>query len=679
MNGKQAVKNILAILLGKRFDALGLKRIQEASVISFDVFDTLVVRDCSSPAVVFDIVERCYNASHPSAKVMGFRDARKAAERKARGIVPSGEPSIFEIYALLDERFSKAAPDLLSFELDTELRICRTNPEAKALYDALLAMGKRIAIASDMYLGSDEVGKILAKCGYAGYERLYVSSDAGITKRNGHLFQRMAKDMNVACKDILHVGDHVLSDYLVPKRLGLRSFLYRQGLKQQGLFASRYGYKGDSLANDVLGAVIANRIDAYSEDVRDWMGYAVLGPLLYGYITWLREMWTDEGRPGILFLSREGAILMQAWNHLFGEGGPARYANVSRLALCRAMAGRAKSYDQLFDIFSCLTRGCKTLGDYFDLLGADPGSVPFKRFGLARESPFPSSDKEAVYHLVKQHCNEFFSVQHDLLVDYLQIRTRFEDASNSTKNLIICDIGWSGTMQVLLQQALPSKKTIGAYLAVSDFQNDEARTLRRHELDRRGYWCDVDRWDSDGRVFRFTQSAIETLFLNSEGSTVSYTRTADGVAPVKEEGGCLGEAEQSAARLHAAALAFIDDCRSANLQSLIGAPGCETVLLPYINTVVRPTSKALEFYSRVTFVNGIKEVGFLPLRGLPYYLTHPREAIRELELNNSKVLWLKGLLKLPLPYFQFLCFLTSKVDLKSEYAKSIEPDSERDR
>ena len=671
MHGKQTIKSILSTLFGRRLDRLSLQRIQEASVISFDVFDTLVVRNCSSPTVVFDIVERRYNASRPITKVTGFRDVRMAAERKAREIAPSGEPTIFEIYALLDARFSKAAPDLLGLELDTELRICHANLEAKALYDELLAMKKRIVITSDMYLSSAEVGKILAKCGYAGYERLYVSSDVGMTKRSGRLFRRIAEDLDVAREDILHLGDHILSDCLVPRELGLHSFLYRRRLKQQGLFSSRYGYRGDPLTNDVLGALIANRIGAFDKDVRDRMGYAVLGPLLYGYITWLYDMWNDEGRPGILFLSREGHILMQAWNRLFGEGGPVRYANVSCLALCRAMAGRAENYDQLFDIFSCLTSGCSTLGDYFGILGIDSESVAFDRVGLSGESPFDGAKKEAVFSLVKQHCGEFFDSQHDLLAAYLQERTSLEDTPGSTKSLFICDIGWTGTMQALLQKALPSKKTIGAYLAVSDFQDAETRTLKRRELDRRGYWCNSDRWSSDGRALRFTQSAIETLFLNSEGTTTSYTHTAGGVAPVKEESEHLAETEKSVARLHDAALAFIDDCRSDNLQSLIGAPACETALLPYLNTVVRPTAKALEFYSHFLFVDGVKRIGFLPSHGLIYYLAHPAEAVRELELNNSKVLWLKGILKLPFPYYRFLCFLTSCVGLKSRHAKSI--------
>ena len=56
-------------------------------------------------------------------------------------------------------------------------------------------------------------------------------------------------------------------------------------------------------------------------------------------------------------------------------------------------------------------------------------------------------------------------------------------------------------------------------------------------LERHGYWCDSDEWDTRGKVFRFSMSALEEMLMTGEGTTLEYKETTGGVEPVLEPGG----------------------------------------------------------------------------------------------------------------------------------------------
>jgi hypothetical protein len=76
------------------------KRLDQYDFISFDIFDTLIKRDVSHPKDVFEIVERCYNASTQHAPLAGYREFREQAERAARAKQVAGEVSFDHLTVL---------------------------------------------------------------------------------------------------------------------------------------------------------------------------------------------------------------------------------------------------------------------------------------------------------------------------------------------------------------------------------------------------------------------------------------------------------------------------------------------------------------------------------------------------------------------------------------------------
>ena len=73
--------------------------IDSHAVIFFDVFDTLLTRDCEQPSNVFELVEETYNKKEKTSPLHDFKYLRKAAEQKCAQNIFA--PSLDEIYDYL--------------------------------------------------------------------------------------------------------------------------------------------------------------------------------------------------------------------------------------------------------------------------------------------------------------------------------------------------------------------------------------------------------------------------------------------------------------------------------------------------------------------------------------------------------------------------------------------------
>ena len=223
---KKLLRSFLSRCRGKGIDKIPDALINKAQVISFDVFDTLVLRSVGSPVDVFDIVESSYNQKGIGKTVTAFKAERIKAETRARSKSAGKEITLGDIYLELSEVYDSATAEALrNIETESELSVCKANPEMLAFYQKMMSLGKRIIIVSDMYLPSEVIGTVLTNCGFDGYEKLYVSSEYGVMKRYGELFEVVKQDYKDV--NLLHIGDHPIADYSVVKRMGMNAFLYR--------------------------------------------------------------------------------------------------------------------------------------------------------------------------------------------------------------------------------------------------------------------------------------------------------------------------------------------------------------------------------------------------------------------------------------------------------------------
>ena len=80
------------------------------------------------------------------------------------------------------------------------------------------------------------VEKELTHAGLTTYFEYTVSatSDLGMVKKEGRFYHRLAASLGVSPGDLIHVGDHPVFDYEVPRSLGIECYHYNPSGKSNG-------------------------------------------------------------------------------------------------------------------------------------------------------------------------------------------------------------------------------------------------------------------------------------------------------------------------------------------------------------------------------------------------------------------------------------------------------------
>lgn len=195
-----------------------LSRSEKYDIISFDVFDTLIKRECEDPKDIFFYVGEFILPS--SFDVFDFVIRRVNAESVARCKSVTGEVTINDIYMQLDNYYGELSAKLKEKEIEIEIEKCRPRNKLVNLYKSFIESGKKVILISDMYLSSEVIAKMLSKCGIEGYDALYVSNEWGCDKICGQLFMKARDDLRMINGSHLHYGDSFRADYIGAKKGG---------------------------------------------------------------------------------------------------------------------------------------------------------------------------------------------------------------------------------------------------------------------------------------------------------------------------------------------------------------------------------------------------------------------------------------------------------------------------
>lgn len=293
---------------------MNVKRaIGRASVVSFDIFDTLLLRPYVNPTDLFLHMERAYGKTF-------FQNVRVTAERNARRASPHEDVTLDEIYAQIDAQFQ----DMRQRELDWEEMVLRPNLEMRQIWNMARAQGKKIVVASDMYLPHEFLARVLAKNGFGDYDKLYVSGDLGKTKSTGTMFDQIIRDMGVAPHKILHIGDNKRADYKNPRRRGIRAWHYphvtHSFIKSTPRF-DKFNFKNpENLGASILIATTAARQHnarhgggRVHKNYWDKLGYEYAGPVIYGYTRFIQRVVKRQNLKHLIFVARDGYTLQRVF------------------------------------------------------------------------------------------------------------------------------------------------------------------------------------------------------------------------------------------------------------------------------------------------------------------------------------------------------------------------------
>lgn len=286
--------------------------ISNHQIISFDIFDTLILRPFVEPTDLFKYIEVVYD-------IKGFASERITAEKKARQNKKTEDVTLIEIYSYIKKQYKS----YMKVEMDCELNFTMANSEMKKIYDYAVSENKEIIIISDMYLSQNFLKKILEKNGYANYKNIYISSKIGKTKLSGNLYKYVLEDIKCKASEILHIGDNIKSDINSAKNLELNTFYYQKVIEQyfnKNQKAKLFWDNNKNLTTSIMLMLMAIKEQQGYTNYWKRIGYEYGGPVCFSFINWLYKETKKEKINQVLFVARDGYTLQKIYelfsNHI---------------------------------------------------------------------------------------------------------------------------------------------------------------------------------------------------------------------------------------------------------------------------------------------------------------------------------------------------------------------------
>ena len=456
--------------------------------ISFDLFDTLLIRRIHEPDLVKLPVAR-YLASLAKAAgiekspraIQKIRDRIEKHQRAETGKSFDDHEARYPVFMekTLREIFGShydehLLAEVTRYELEMEGRVLVPRQLLVEWLEQLRAQNKRLLIISDIYLPAEHLKVLVEGAGLLHLvEDVVSSADTFLAKASGKAFPLVQEKYNIDTTTWLHVGDNPISDGLRPAEFGIDALVLKDSDEKfrKALIKRYYNYgkgrpfyRGRALQQLMmpLEGERSEGDDLYVE------GYNFLAPLIGAFVQHIAEESRRLGLTKVFFFSREGYTFKKVWDiitpTLFPDGNlpQTEYLYVSRMALAGA---------------SCAYQGLTNVSANIALL--PPGNKDFR--DIARIFQFDVQALEPHLHAHKLNADSILSSLHEGYDEKFSVRFMelLEDedfqkavklqtaASNaalmkylteldlfSHSQVAMVDIGWLGTIQRFLYDAV---------------------------------------------------------------------------------------------------------------------------------------------------------------------------------------------------------------------------------
>ncbi len=293
------------------------RRIDNAKIVSFDIFDTLIMRKIFSPEDVFRLLGSRTKGLNINTDIGAVR-AKISAKCDSCASIDDIYMAIKEETDLSDE----VIEDIKTIERDIDEQLCVARNDIAKLYEYCIESGKEVYLISDMYYTLQDIKQLLDKCGLSVIDdrHIWISCEKKKDKISGSMWKEYSSVVGENAKCI-HIGDNKTGDIENPTKYGIDSYYVMSGkdmIMNSSIseLASHVNTVSDSIC---LGIVIAKLFNSpfalcsnkgkVSFDNSEVYGYCVYGPLLEKFLIWLYYNSRKDGIDKLLFFARDGYFL----------------------------------------------------------------------------------------------------------------------------------------------------------------------------------------------------------------------------------------------------------------------------------------------------------------------------------------------------------------------------------
>lgn len=441
-----------------------IEKIRENDIISFDIFDTLLMRRVLQPTDVFELVEI---QLREQGYIYPFADMRLKAEQVLK------MPDIDEIYKKMQEIYDVDDFVLQHMKkLECEIDACMLLRREKMcqIYQIALKEGKEVYLLSDMYYPKLYLEGLLKDKGIVGYRDLFVSCDIKKEKSDGSLYQWYVSKLGSG--RMLHIGDNRRVDIVKAIEHGINAYHIYSAyeLLMASSMQSLLSDVGTLQRRCILGLIISrvynnpfrfylSRGYLQVNDIRE-LGYFFIAPMLAEFVRWFIFQAKERKVQQILFPSRDGYLIKRIYELMADNDIETVYFRTSRRA-----ATVAGIYD-LDDIKRIASRKYK--GTYSEFLKSRFG-INMKDTDIYREAFIKDQNDELTQKILRDY---EISILQNAKVERKQYLGYLDNMGILTDKIqVLFDFVAGGTVQYNLCRLL-QKNIKGLYFATMNLPND---------------------------------------------------------------------------------------------------------------------------------------------------------------------------------------------------------------
>ena len=522
------------------------------SIMSFDVFDTVLTRLSGSPRQTFVLAGRRLRRDGViSIDPQAYAAAREQALQDLTPN-PGRHPTLEQVTLELASRLGLPAPaaqQLAAAELDADSEVLRAVPGASARVAAARQQtGRGVLYVSDTSMPAAFLEALLRREGlYLPGDELFTSAAQGSSKQQGQLFADVAQRLGVPPAQVSHVGDDRWSDLGHARLRGwTATHDASAALNHRERELDRHADITDGVTARFAGAARFGRLQARADGIDPGtasVAGSVALPLLAGFGLWVTRQAQLHDLDRLYFVARDGEVFRDVTSRLLAHAGSdvqSHYLYGSRRSWQLAAAGTAahQNADDLWlpdDLSGAeLSAGAALALADLDLDTArslidDPvlrparGDVALGEHGWQRlrallsDGPLAEARRQAA------------RARRDVLVRYLD-----QEGLTGPGRVGLVDVGWTGRAARALEDVLldagrplPAAHLFFGLLApAQDLMGTDLRS-RAH-----GWLIDENRGRPSRAGADDPVMMIESFAMGSEGNTLGFEQVGDRVVPL---------------------------------------------------------------------------------------------------------------------------------------------------
>lgn len=427
--------------------------VNQYEVISFDIFDTLIMRKVYSPMDVFRLMDQKLDL-----KGEIFSHIRSVALAQFSG----REYLLDELYNQMQKMANWSDEEtnhIKNIELEIEESIITPRRKMVELFIDLQKSGKEIYLISDMYLPKTFIMNLLANCGVNILEdHVIISGEIKLSKKEGRLWSYYASEL-IKGRMSLHIGDDRIADIENAQREGIATYYVMKAsdlLKNSSLCAVEPLICG--LYESVIMGLICAKIfeDPFQLNEKkgtidfeefEKLGYCWFGNIILTYLLWLQQQVEKLELNQLVFFARDGYFLLEDYNYLVNLKAvknkfPTIYLPISRRLIMIAAIQDENSLREAM-VLPYIGRWEDYLQDRFDII--------ISPIDIHKEEQINASSDETVI------CDWLEPYKNELQNEIIEERINFQKllgSLNISKKAAVIDVGFYGSIQYYLNKLM---------------------------------------------------------------------------------------------------------------------------------------------------------------------------------------------------------------------------------